>query len=157
MSRENVETLHEQVGRSAQALQSAVDDVDTAAAAYLGVNRTDLRCLEILQAGESTPGALAAGLNLTSGSVTTMLDRLVKLGYVSRHPEPGDRRKVVVRMTSEAATKAWGIYGPIAVEGAAAVAKYTAAELHTIIDFLDRSRELQERHRTRIAALSDPA
>ncbi|WP_405166884.1 MarR family transcriptional regulator [Nocardia sp. NBC_01499] len=153
MSRENLENLREQVGRESQALQAAVDTVDSAAAVVLGINRTDLRCLEILMAGDSTPSELTAALGLTSGSVTTMLDRLAKLDYVVRGPEPGDRRKVLVRITQEAAAKAWRIYGPIAEEGTTDVARYTADELRTILDFLRRSRELQERHHDRITAL----
>ncbi|MEV4125609.1 MarR family transcriptional regulator [Nocardia sp. NPDC049707] len=161
MSRENsdargeVAQLRAEVGREAQALQAAVDAVDQAAATNLGVNRTDLRCLEILWHGESTPGALAAELNLTSGSVTTMLDRLAKLGYVARHPEPGDRRKVVIRITDAAMVKVMRIYGPIAEEGAGEVTRYSAAELRLVIDYLRRSRELQERHRARITGLPE--
>lgn len=147
--------LRAEVGREAQALQAAVDAVDQAAATHLGVNRTDLRCLEILVHGESTPGALAAELSLTSGSVTTMLDRLAKLDYVARHPEPGDRRKVIIRITDRAMAEAMRIYGPIAQEGAGEVARYSAAELRTVLDFLRRSRELQDRHRTRIADLRE--
>jgi len=153
VSRENLSELVEQAGRAAQTLQAAVDGVDQAAAAVLGVNRTDLRCLEILWHRESTPGELAAELGLTSGSVTTMLDRLAKLDYVARHPEPGDRRKVKIRITDAATAKVMQIYGPIAQEGATEVARYSAAELRTVIDYLRRARELQERHRTRIADL----
>jgi DNA-binding MarR family transcriptional regulator len=145
--------LRAQLGREAQALQAAVDGVDQAAATHLGVNRTDLRCLEVLFHRESTPGALAAELGLTSGSVTTMLDRLAKLGYVVRHPEPGDRRKVIIRMTDNAMAEVMRIYGPIAQEGAGDVARYTAAEMRTVLDYLRRSRELQDRHRSRIADL----
>ncbi|MEC3914532.1 MarR family winged helix-turn-helix transcriptional regulator [Nocardia sp. CDC160] len=148
-----MDELRARVGRESQALQAAVDDVDRAAATALGVNRTDLRCLEVLIRGESTPGALAAELGLTSGSVTTMLDRLAKLGHVTREPEPGDRRKVLIRITPETKAEAWKIYGPIAEEGAAEMAAYTGDQLHTILDFLTRSRALQQRHRDRISAL----
>ena len=155
MSREKSELaeLRAELGREAQALQAAVDAVDQVAATNLGVNRTDLRCLEILWHGESTPGALAAELGLTSGSVTTMLDRLAKLDYVVRHPEPGDRRKVVIRITDAAMAKVMRIYGPIAEEGAGEISRYSAAELRLVLDYLRRSRELQERHRTRITEL----
>jgi DNA-binding MarR family transcriptional regulator len=153
MSRENVDELRAQVGRQSQALQAAVDDVDQAAATALGVNRTDLRCLEVLIRGESTPSALAAELGLTSGSVTTMLDRLTELGHVTRAPQPGDRRKVLVRMTPETIAKTWEIYGPIAQEGAADLTAYTGDQLHTILDFLTRSRALQQRHRERISSM----
>jgi DNA-binding MarR family transcriptional regulator len=155
MSRENLDELRAQAGHESQALQAAVDSVDQTAAAVLGVNRTDLRCLEILFGGDSTPGELAAKLGLTSGSVTTMLDRLSKLDYVVRHPEPGDRRKVLIRITETALSPIMQIYGPIAEEGAQEISHYTAAQLGTVIDFLRRSRELQERHRARIAALAE--
>ncbi len=151
MSRENLDELRARVGLESQAFQAAVDDFDQAVATALGVNRTDLRCLEVLMRGGATPGALAAELRLTSGSVTTMLDRLAKLDYIARHPEPGDRRKVLVKITPDTQTRLWGMYGPIVEEGQRELAKYTAAELKTIIAFLSGSRELQERQRGRIA------
>ena len=63
---------------------------------------------------------------------------------------PADRRKVVVRPTPAAAQAAGELYGPLAQAGAADVARYTAAELELLIDFLSRSRALQEEHVTRI-------
>ena len=75
--------------------QRSVDAFDEAAAIYLGVNRTDMRCLDVLlEQGQATPGYLADALGLTTGSITAMLDRLEKLGYVERRPDPGDRRRI---------------------------------------------------------------
>jgi DNA-binding MarR family transcriptional regulator len=129
--------------------------VDAAAAAYLQVNRTDLRCLEILTQNDSVlPSQLAAQLGLTTGSVTTMLDRLERLGYATRSADPADRRKVVIRITSKAAKKAAKLYGPLALEGDRDVlARYSAAELGVLLDFHRRSRQLQERHAARIRQL----
>jgi DNA-binding MarR family transcriptional regulator len=155
MSSEDLNDLRRQVALEAQAHQAAVDAVDAAAAAYLKVNRTDLRCLEILNQADSTlPSQLAAQLGLTTGSVTAMLDRLEKLGYVSRSPDPTDRRKVVVRITPKAARKAAKVYGPLAEEGEREVLlRYTAADLRILLDFNRRSRQLQERHVERIRRL----
>jgi DNA-binding MarR family transcriptional regulator len=155
MSSEDLNDLRRQVALEAQAHQAAVDAVDAAAAAYLKVNRTDLRCLEILYQADSTlPSQLAAQLGLTTGSVTAMLDRLEKLGYVSRSPDPTDRRKVVVRITPKAARKAAKVYGPLAEEGEREVLlRYTAADLRILLDFNRRSRQLQERHVERIRRL----
>lgn len=75
-----------------QAYQSAVDDFDRELARLMGVNETDLRCLEILFAVEEiTPRELSRQLGLTTGSVTTMLDRLEKLAYLTRTPTTGAR------------------------------------------------------------------
>jgi DNA-binding MarR family transcriptional regulator len=155
MSSKILEELRHDLGHEVQAHQAAVDAVDAAAAGYLQVNRTDLRCLEILYQGEAVlPSQLAAKLGLTTGSVTVMLDRLERLAYVTRSADPSDRRKVVVRITPKAARRATKIYGPIAQEGERDVlSRYTAAELRVLLDFHRRSRELQERHVARIRQL----
>jgi DNA-binding MarR family transcriptional regulator len=49
----------------------------------------------------SSPGALARDLELSSGAMTSRLDRLEELGYIRRLPDPGDRRGVVVELTDE--------------------------------------------------------
>jgi len=54
----------------------------------------------------STPGALARSLDLSSGAMTSRLDRLEKLGHIRRLPDPGDRRGVLVEMTAEGVS-AW--------------------------------------------------
>jgi DNA-binding MarR family transcriptional regulator len=154
MSRENLESLRQAVGEETQSLQSAVDAFDEAAAQVIGVNRTDLRCLDALfQEDGLTPGVLGPRLGLTTGSVTAMLDRLERLGYVTRSPDPADRRKVVVVITEEATRKVWEIYGPMVEEGGEFVKEYTADELAVLRDYLRRSRELYERHVTRARAM----
>ena len=49
----------------------------------------------------SSPGELAVDLELSSGAMTSRLDRLEQLGYIRRLPAPGDRRAVVVELTTE--------------------------------------------------------
>ncbi|MFI6602216.1 MarR family winged helix-turn-helix transcriptional regulator [Nonomuraea sp. NPDC050536] len=143
--------IREQLGLEVQASQSVVDAFDEAAALYLGVNRTDLRCLEVLlQDQEMTPSQLGMALGLTTGSVTAMLDRLEKLGYLTRSPDPGDRRKVIVRATEETAAKSWELYGPIVQEGSSIPASYTDEQVELLLDFTRRSRELYERHVARV-------
>ena len=54
----------------------------------------------------STPGDLAADLELSSGAMTSRIDRLEQLGLVRRLPDPEDRRGVRVEVT-EAGREAW--------------------------------------------------
>jgi DNA-binding MarR family transcriptional regulator len=49
----------------------------------------------------SSPGALARDLELSSGAMTSRLDRLEEIGFVRRLPDPSDRRGVVVELTDE--------------------------------------------------------
>jgi DNA-binding MarR family transcriptional regulator len=140
------------LGRDVQAFQSAVDDFDGAAAAVLGINRTDLRCLEVLfQLETALPSQLGARLGLSTGSVTAMLDRLEVKGFTMRAPDPMDRRKVVVRLTPQAVQQVWEeIYAPMVADGHRAVAHYTGRERAIVSDFMIRAREVYERHLLRL-------
>ncbi|MFD0444184.1 MarR family winged helix-turn-helix transcriptional regulator [Streptomyces indonesiensis] len=101
MANEKERVLAE-LGKVIQGYQAAVDDSDRETARLLGVNETDLRCLELLiDAEELSPRELSRQLGLTTGSVTAMLDRLERLGLLTRAPHPVDRRKSVVKVTSE--------------------------------------------------------
>lgn len=54
---------------------------------------------------ELSPSALAAATLVTSGTMTTRLDRLSGRGLVERRPDPADRRGVIVRLTDGGAEK----------------------------------------------------
>jgi DNA-binding MarR family transcriptional regulator len=54
---------------------------------------------------ELTAGELAARTHVTSGTMTSRLDRLGAREFVSRHPDPGDGRIVRVRLTAAGRTR----------------------------------------------------
>jgi len=142
------------VGRAVQAFQDATDEVDDAAAARLGLNRTDLRCLSVLsQAGAATAGALAEAAGLTRGAMTTALDRMEEGGYARRVRDQQDRRSVRVEITERACRDVELVYGPLAKEGGRMLQRYTAAELAAVLRYLEDGRELQRAHAKRIRAL----
>jgi DNA-binding MarR family transcriptional regulator len=55
---------------------------------------------------ELSPGRLLQQTLVTSGTMTNRIDRLAARDLVERHPDPADRRGVMVRLTTEGATKA---------------------------------------------------
>lgn len=131
--------------------QTAVDRFDEVAARLLGVNRTDGRCLDILeQRGSLTAGELARHCGLTSGAMTTLLDRLEQLGYLRRVAHPTDRRRVLVELTAKAHRRFGQIYGPVGEEGSALLAQLSDDQLALIRDVMRTGRELLERHTERI-------
>lgn len=48
---------------------------------------------------ELSPGALVTETQVASGTMTNRIDRLSRRGYVTREPDPADRRGVQVRLT----------------------------------------------------------
>jgi DNA-binding MarR family transcriptional regulator len=72
--------------------------------ASLSLTRAQLRILVRLQQdGPAAVGHLAGQLGVTLPSITATVDRLVQQGMVSREDDPGDRRKVINRVTPEGA------------------------------------------------------
>jgi DNA-binding MarR family transcriptional regulator len=129
-----------------RANQNATDQMDDAAARGMGVNRTDARCLDLVeQFGPMTAGRLAEGAGLTTGSVTAVIDRLVAKGYLRRVPDPGDRRRVMVEITEQLEERAGRYYGPLAELAFPFLSRYTVTELETISGYLRAATEIVEK------------
>jgi DNA-binding MarR family transcriptional regulator len=52
-----------------------------------------------------SPGQLLRATLVTSGTMTNRIDRLQAAGLVQRHPEPQDKRGVLVRLTAAGKTR----------------------------------------------------
>jgi DNA-binding MarR family transcriptional regulator len=53
-----------------------------------------------------SPGALLRATLVTSGTMTNRIDRLAAAGLVRRHPDPQDKRGVLVTLTAEGRARA---------------------------------------------------
>ncbi len=127
--------------------QIALDVFDDAVANKLGLNRTDFRCVDILEQHQPmTAGALAQATRLTSGAITFALDRLEHAGFVRRIRDETDRRRVLVELVPAAQRQAARFHEPLVRDARAAMAKYTSKELSVICDFLVVARDLYEKH-----------
>ena len=71
--------------------------------AEFGLNRGEVGVLAALRSAgpphRLSPGRLGRGLMLSSAGVTSRLDRLERRGLVARHPDPDDRRGVIVELS----------------------------------------------------------
>lgn len=123
--------------------QNAAGRFDDAFAAFLGVNPTDTRCIDIVERhGKITAGRLAAEMGLTTGAVTAVIDRLETAGYVARDRDPGDRRKVWIALTAHTVELTHRIFGQFGDIGAMMVEGYSDAEIEAIVRFLSVSAAL---------------
>ena len=160
LSEERVALLQELIGVN-RAYQSAVEKMDEAFCKLLGVNRTDGRCLDVIdQRPGLTAGELAEAVGLSPGAVTTVLDRLEERGLVTRSRDPDDRRRVTLKMTPEANRLAWEAYGPLGEMGGPFIAELSDKELEAVIRFLHGGTEINERRAAEVldqaASAADP-
>ena len=136
------------LGEEIRAGQRATDAVDDLAAELLGINRTDSRCIDILeQHGRMTAGHLALLSGLSTGAVTAVIDRLERAGYAQRGPDPSDRRHVLVELTELARERIWELMGrPLREATVPVMERYSDQELELLLEFQRAGREIQERH-----------
>jgi DNA-binding MarR family transcriptional regulator len=125
---------------------------DNLAAERLGLNRTDLHAINIIEnSGGLTAGELAAQAGLTTGAVTGVIDRLERAGYARRVADPADRRRVKVEVTPKFYARADKIWGPVASDWASRLGqRFTAQELERVIEFLRSTNELSNEHLERL-------
>ncbi len=140
--------LYVELGSEVRANQRATDVVDDLVCQLLGINRTDARCLDILdQHGSMSAGDLAAASRLTTGAITAVLDRLERAGYAQRVPDPTDRRRVLIELTPKAYEATMELMvRPMAELSRPLAMAYTEEQLRLFIEFTRLGREIQERH-----------
>ncbi|HWJ09985.1 MAG TPA: MarR family transcriptional regulator [Nocardioides sp.] len=94
---------------------------------------------------ELSPGRLLRETLVTSGTMTNRVDRLATRGLVERHPDPSDRRGVLVRLTPE---------GKDAVDGAFAALLDAERDLLTGLSTKDQ-KELADLLRRLLVPFAD--
>lgn len=132
--------------------QNATARFDQAVADAAGLNRTDMAIIDALDRGGPAPaGRLAGVTGLSSGAMTTALDRLERAGYARRVRDSGDRRRVLVELTERAQT----IRQYYAEHGAYAERLYerhSLEQLEQMLVFFRESREFNERRAAEVEA-----
>lgn len=114
-----------------------------AIAERFGLHTTDLECLDLIYLrGKASAGELARATGLTSGAMTTLIDRLEAAGYVAREGDPADRRRTYVRIRAEAIQPIQAVYEPMQAKMFKLWSSFSARELRLITDFLSRSTDL---------------
>jgi DNA-binding MarR family transcriptional regulator len=116
-----------------------------------GLNRTDVRALvaimDAARGGKSlTAGRLGAAVDLSSASVTALLDRLERAGHIRRIRDADDRRRVVLQMSDSAMAAGAEHFGGLQRDLTAAMEGYSEEELQLVRRFLVDMTEAIERH-----------
>jgi DNA-binding MarR family transcriptional regulator len=131
------QTPLEQVDQHLRRVSTAIDGLDRRAARRLGVNRTDLRLLDLLaQSGPQTLAQLGRAEGLSSGGMTVAIDRLAERGYVSRRPHPKDRRSQVVELTPLLWQRSEPIFGALQQRVRERLSGYSQERLLELAQFL---------------------
>jgi len=111
----------------------------------IGLNVVDFQTYGVLlRHGEPmTPGQLAQTTELPSSTTTRVLDRLEARGLVERRPDPGDRRKTWVHARPVEHEHIGAAYDEILRQMGEVHARYSVAELQTVLRYLDDIKQVR--------------
>jgi DNA-binding MarR family transcriptional regulator len=117
----------------------------------LGLNVTDMKCLDVMtMRGSATPSQLAEHTGLSSGATTAMIDRLEKAGLVERHPHPKDRRGTILVLTKQAMQKLPLLFQSLSHGMHTLISGYSQKELAVLADFFARASVLWQKERDKL-------
>ena len=134
--------LTDAITREIRRQQVRTDAFDDTVAIALGLNRSDHRCIDVLdQEGPLPAGKLAKAVGLSTAAITTAVDRLEARGFVVRRDDPSDRRRVVIELTPRVHEAMWHLYAPLEQNGQKLYDKFTEDELALILRFLETASE----------------
>jgi len=107
---------------------------------HLDVRDADLECLDLVSRyGPIGPTALARRAGLHPATLTGVLDRLERGGWVIRTPNPTDRRAILVQVIKEKEAEVLLLFSGMNRAMDDVCADYEDAELMMIADFLQRT------------------
>ncbi|UPK73625.1 MarR family transcriptional regulator [Nocardioidaceae bacterium SCSIO 66511] len=137
----NRRRLQQRVKDSLRALNNELTMLDLRVGSGVGLKSIDLECLDIIsRRGPMTPSAVGRLSGLHPATLTGILDRLQKSGWIerSRDPDAADRRTVVVRALPDRLPELYAGYRGMNDSVDALCADFTAEQLETIDAFLSR-------------------
>jgi len=114
--------------------------------AQVDLRDIDLDCLDYLaQHGPASPSSLARRAGVHPATMTGVIDRLEKGGWIERRRDDADRRAVVISVRREAIGEVFRHYEGMNSQMDAVCSGYSPAELELITGFLERTAEAGRR------------
>jgi DNA-binding MarR family transcriptional regulator len=123
------------------------------AAARYGLGITDMKALgALLREGPMTAGQLARRLSLTTGAVTSVIDRLARQDLVARQADAHDRRKVIVVANQARVAAGENVYRSIGEAFSRLHDTLTTEQLEFLVRYHEASIELTQREIAKLAS-----
>jgi DNA-binding MarR family transcriptional regulator len=117
----------------------------------IGVSHTDLKSAEILnETGPITAGELSKITGLSTGSVTALINRLEKSGYVKRERDQLDGRKVMIMPIPERQEQIKSHYQSLSMATKELCSAYNEQELILINQFVEEITKIMDKENDKL-------
>ncbi len=134
--------LSTEIKRTLRALSNQISLLNHQVGAHVDLKDVDLDCLDLIaQHGPLSPSALSRRAGLHPATMTGILDRLERNGWIARDREPSDRRAVLIRALPDRTAELFRLYSGMNSSMDDICAGYSEAELAVLADFLRRAAD----------------
>jgi DNA-binding MarR family transcriptional regulator len=128
------------IGKSLRELAIQLSLLNHQIGGRLELQDVDIDCLDLIdRRGPLSPSALAREADLHPATITGILDRLERGGWVIRERDPSDRRAVLVRVSRDRYPDLLRLYAGMNRSMNQIYTGYDERELEVIADFLERT------------------
>src|SRR6266550_9548971 len=128
------------IGQSLRELAIQLSLLNHQIGAKLDLRDVDIDCLDLIdREGPLAPSTLARLAGLHPATITGILDRLERGGWVTRERDPADRRAILIRARRERLPDLLRLYAGMNRSMNQIYTGYSESELKAIADFLQRT------------------
>lgn len=102
----------------------------------------DLEVLDMIgRDGPMSPRDITAATGIHPATLTGLLDRLEHGGWLTRRPDPDDRRRLIVEASADRGAEVARLYAPMSKALTEICADFTDEELAMVVSFLERAAD----------------
>jgi DNA-binding MarR family transcriptional regulator len=153
LSKDSVDGLARELTSELFELSIALDQIGNAAASRIGINQTDLICLNLLvRHGPLSPGQVASALGLTTAAISAMATRLEAGGYATREIDPKDRRRVLMHASPAGTQQAFSLFDDFYQAAIDLFGSQKPQDVKKVTDMLTQFRRILTDHAEAIRA-----
>jgi DNA-binding MarR family transcriptional regulator len=134
--------LTTQVKNTLRELHNQLSALNRQVGGHLAIKDTDMDCLDLISRhGPLSPSALARQAGLHPATMTGILDRLERAGWIARERDPADRRAVTVRALPDRGREMYALFAGMNSAMDSICADYDEQQLELLADFLRKTAD----------------
>jgi len=134
--------LTTQIKDSLRDLRNQLSMLNRQVGARLELKEIDMDCLDLIsREGPLSPSIVARRAGLHPATMTGILDRLERAGWIARERDPADRRAVTVRALPDRGSEMFGLFSGMNTAMDDLCAEYDEEQLTLLADFLRKTTD----------------
>jgi DNA-binding MarR family transcriptional regulator len=134
--------LTTQIKDTLRDLHNQLSTLNRQVGGQLALKDIDMDCLDLInRQGPLSPSALARNAGLHPATITGILDRLEKAGWIARERDPADRRAVTIRALPDRGREVYQLFAGMNSAMDAICADYDEEQLTLLADFLRKTTD----------------